>query len=170
MAPVAEAPRYDDSLTIALLRAREAVTAQFRDHVGAAGLTLPQWRVIRALAGGTALDTTTLARRCVILAPSLSRIIKTLSERGLIEQVPAKDRRQRVIRLTADGEAMFAAMWEVSKTRYAAIEAAFGRAEMHDLVRTLNRLRAVLEPKDEVPVLAGEQMGDQAGEQAGDQV
>jgi hypothetical protein len=36
-------------------------------------------------------------------------------------------------------------MWTVSKTRYAAIEAAFGRAEMLDLVETLNRLRAVLE-------------------------
>jgi homoprotocatechuate degradation regulator HpaR len=143
-----DAPRYDDSLTIALLRAREAVTAQFRDHVGAAGLTLPQWRVIRALAGGITLDTTTLAKRCVILAPSLSRMIKTLSERGLIEQVPARDKRQRVIRLTNDGEALFTSMWEVSKRRYAAIEAAFGQEEMRDLVRTLNRLRAVLEPKD----------------------
>jgi len=146
--PVADAPRYDDSLTIALLRAREAVTAQFRDHVGAAGLTLPQWRVIRALAGGAALDTTTLARRCVILAPSLSRIIKTLSERGLIEQVPTRDRRQRMIRLTSDGAALFTDMWEESKNRYAAIEAAFGAAEMRDLVSTLNRLRTVLEKRD----------------------
>ena len=115
---MADAPRYDDSLTIALLRAREAVTAQFRDHV---------------------------AHRCVILAPSLTRIIKTLEGRGLIEKVSARDRRQRVVRLTADGEAMFTEMWTVSKTRYAAIEAAFGRAEMLDLVETLNRLRAVLE-------------------------
>ena len=142
---MADAPRYDDSLTIALLRAREAVTAQFRDHVAAGGMTLTQWRLIRALAGGTELDTTTLAHRCVILAPSLTRIIKTLERRGLIEKVPARDRRQRVVRLTADGEAMFTEMWAVSKTRYAAIEAAFGRAEMFDLVETLNRLRAVLE-------------------------
>ena len=142
---MADAPRYDNSLTIALLRAREAVTAQFRDHVAAGGLTLTQWRVIRALAGGTELDTTTLAHRCVILAPSLTRIIKTLEGRGLIEKVPARDRRQRVVRLTADGEAMFTEMWAVSKTKYAAIEAAFGRAEMHNLVETLNRLRAVLE-------------------------
>ena len=142
---MADAPRYDDSLTIALLRAREAVTAQFRDHVAAGGLTLPQWRVIRALAGGTELDTTTLARRCVILPPSLTRIIRTLEGRGLTEKVPAHDKRQRVVRLTADGETMFTEMWAVSKTKYAAIEAAFGRAEMLDLVETLNRLRAVLE-------------------------
>ena len=143
--PVGDAPRYDDSLTIALLRARETVTAQFRDHVGAAGLTLPQWRVIRALAVGTPLDTTTLAKRCVILAPSLSRIIKTLSDRGLIEQVPSRDKRQRVVRLSKDGETLFTDMWAESKSRYAAIEAAFGQDELRDLVKTLNRLRAVLD-------------------------
>ena len=143
--PVGDAPRYDDSLTIALLRARETVTAQFRDHVGAAGLTLPQWRVIRALAVETPLDTTTLAKRCVILAPSLSRIIKTLSDRGLIEQVPTRDKRQRVVRLSKDGETLFTDMWAESKSRYAAIEAAFGQDELRDLVKTLNRLRTVLE-------------------------
>ena len=147
---MAEAPRYDDSLTIALLRARDAVTAQFRDHVGEAGLTLQQWRVIRALAGGTELDTTTLASRCVILAPSLTRIIRHLAERNLVVKVPTRDRRQRVVRLTQDGEALFTSIWEVSQQKYAAIEDAFGRAEMRDLVVSLNRLRACLEP-DKAP-------------------
>ena len=141
-------PRYDDSLTIALLRAREVVTAQFRNHVAAAGLTLPQWRVIRVLAGGVILDTTTLAKRCVILAPSLSRIIKAMSERGLIEQVPTSDKRQRMIQLTDDGEALFTDMWAESKARYAAIEVAFGPDEMRGLVKTLNRLHEVLERQD----------------------
>ena len=142
---MAEAPRYDDSLTIALLRAREAVTAQFRDHVGAAGLTLPQWRVIRALAGGAALDTTTLAKSCVILAPSLTRIVRHLGDLGLVEQVPSRDRRQRVIKLTPQGEALFTDIWQVSQRKYAAIEDAFGSEELHDLVVSLNRLRACLE-------------------------
>ena len=66
---MAETPQYDQSLTIALLRARDAVTALFREHVAAAGLTLQQWRVIRALAGGHELDTTTLSDR---LDPSLA--------------------------------------------------------------------------------------------------
>ena len=143
---MADAPRYDDSLTIALLRARDAVTAQFRDHVGAAGLTLQQWRVIRALAGGTALDTTTLAKRCVILAPSLTRILRHLGDAGLVETVPSRDRRQRVIRLTPAGETLFIDIWQVSEQKYAAIEDAFGKDELRDLVISLNRLRACLEP------------------------
>ena len=145
---MAEAPRYDDSLTIALLRAREAVTAQFRDHVGAAGLTLPQWRVIRALAGGIALDTTTLAKRCVILAPSLTRIVRHLGDQGLIETVPSRDRRQRVIRLTPQGAALFTEIWQVSEQKYAAIEDAFGKDALRNLVVSLNRLRACLETEE----------------------
>ena len=146
---MADAPRYDDSLTIALLRARDAVTAQFRDHVGAAGLTLQQWRVIRALAGGTALDTTTLAKRCVILAPSLTRILRHLGDAGLVETVPSRDRRQRVIRLTPAGETLFIDIWQVSQQKYAAIEDAFGKDELRDLVVNLNRLRASLETDQE---------------------
>ena len=146
-----DTPHYDDSLTIALLRARDAVTAQFRDHVGEAGLTLQQWRVIRVLAGGTELDTTTIARRCVILAPSLTRIIRHLAERNLVVNVPARDRRQRVIRLTEDGEALFTRIWDISQRKYAAIEHAFGEDEMRKLVVSLNRLRACLEP-DQMPV------------------
>ena len=139
-----DAPRYDDSLTIALLRAREAVTAQFREHVAEAGLTLPQWRVVRALAGGVEMDTTTLADRTVILPPSLTRILKHLSETGLVEQVPARDRRQRIVRLTTAGQALFDDAWETSQQRYAAIEAAFGKQEMKTLVESLNRLRKCL--------------------------
>jgi homoprotocatechuate degradation regulator HpaR len=142
---VVDAPRYDDSLTIALLRARDVVTAQFRDHVGEAGLTLQQWRVIRALAGGRALDTTTLAKNCVILAPSLTRIVRHLGDLGLVEQVPSRDRRQRVIRLTPQGEALFTRIWQVSQRKYAAIKDAFGKDELHELVVSLNRLRACLE-------------------------
>ncbi len=145
---MADAPRYDDSLTIALLRARDAVTAQFREHVSAAGLTLQQWRVIRALADGSELDTSTLAKRCVILAPSLSRIINHLSENGLVEQVPAHDRRLRVLRLTAAGQSLFGKVWQTSQGKYRDIETAFGVEETRALVDNLNRLRAALERSD----------------------
>ena len=145
---MAETPEYDQSLTIALLRARNAVTALFREHVAAAGLTLQQWRVIRALAGGHQVDTTTLSDRCVILPPSLSRILRFLATEQLVENVPTSDRRQRVVRLTGKGQAMFDRTWVTSQEKYAAIEAAFGADETRQLVDTLNRLRACLETAD----------------------
>ena len=145
---MAETPQYDQSLTIALLRARDAVTALFREHVAAAGLTLQQWRVIRALAGGHELDTTTLSDRCVILPPSLSRILRFLATEQLVENVPTSDRRQRVVRLTEKGQKLFDRTWVTSQEKYAAIEAAFGTDDTRQLVDTLNRLRACLQPPD----------------------
>lgn len=141
-------PQYDDSLTIALLRARESVTALFREHVAAAGLTLQQWRVIRALADEDVLDTTSLAERCVILAPSLTRIINHLLAAGLIEQVATKDRRQRAVRLTDKGHACFDSVWITSTKKYQDIEAKFGGDEIKQLVASLNRLRAVLDAQN----------------------
>lgn len=137
-------PQYDDSLTIALLRARESVTALFREHVAAAGLTLQQWRVIRALADADTLDTKSLADRCVILAPSLTRIINHLLAEGLIEQVATNDRRQRAVRLTAKGRTCFESVWQTSTEKYKTIEAQFGADETRELVASLNRLRAAL--------------------------
>ena len=145
---MAETPQYDQSLTIALLRARDAVTALFREHVAAAGLTLQQWRVIRALAGGHELDTTTLSDRCVILPPSLSRILRFLATEQIVENVPTSDRRQRVVRLTEKGQKLFDSTWVTSQEKYAAIEAAFGTDDTRQLVDALNRLRACLQTPD----------------------
>jgi homoprotocatechuate degradation regulator HpaR len=121
------------------------VTAAFREHVAAAGLTLEQWRVIRALASGEKLDTTTLSKRCVILPPSLTRIINYLLAEGLVAQVPAPDRRQRVIRISDKGRRCFDKVWVVSQQKYAHIENKFGRDELRTLVTSLNRLRETLE-------------------------
>ncbi|HEU0223178.1 MAG TPA: homoprotocatechuate degradation operon regulator HpaR, partial [Paracoccaceae bacterium] len=55
---------YDRALPIALLRAREATMRLFKPHITAQALTLPQWRVIRALAEAGQLDATELSDRC----------------------------------------------------------------------------------------------------------
>ena len=76
----------DKSLAIALLRAREATMSHFRPRLARHELTEQQWRVIRVLAdsGKAALDATEIATRSVILTPSLTRILRTLEDRGVI--------------------------------------------------------------------------------------
>lgn len=90
---------FQRALPISLLRAREATMRPFKEHVENDGLTLQQWRVIRALADESPLDSKTLSERCVILAPSLSRIFKALADKGLIETVASSDARSRYCRL-----------------------------------------------------------------------
>jgi homoprotocatechuate degradation regulator HpaR len=136
---------YERSLTVALLRAREATMRRFKRFADAHDLTLPQWRVLRALADGEPLDAGTLCQRCVILPPSLTRILRALAERGLVAQVPCADARRHMVRLTAQGQGLFDSLVGQSEGTRREIEQAFGPARMQVLLDLLNDLREITE-------------------------
>ena len=64
-----------DSLTIALLQAREAAMSYFRPIVKRHNLTEQQWRIVRILAESPSMDFHDLAYRACILRPSLTGIL-----------------------------------------------------------------------------------------------
>jgi len=141
----------DRSLTVALLRAREATMARFRPLIGEHDLTEQQWRVIRALADGESqtLDATELAARSVILTPSLTRILRTLEDRGLIERARADgDGRRWEIGLTKHGRGVFDAIAPHSEAAYRAIERKVGREKLGQLLTLLDELSALDEVQD----------------------
>lgn len=137
---------FERSLPIALLRAREATMRLFKPSVDAAGLTLPQWRVIRALAEGGVADAAELAERCAILPPSLSRIIAALEERGMIARDRAEeDGRRLSLRLTERGAALFKGIAPKSEAVYLTLESRFGAARLAALLGELEALREAAE-------------------------
>ena len=77
---------FSRSLPMSLLRAREAVMRQFRPSLRHHGLTEQQWRILRALAAVETIEVTELARIAFLLGPSLSRILRDLEARQLIER------------------------------------------------------------------------------------
>lgn len=133
---------FERSLPIALLRAREATMRLFKPHVDAEGLSLPQWRVIRALAEDGAADASALAEQCAILPPSLSRMIAALADRDLVIVVrESDDGRKRLVRLTDAGADLFARISPKSEAIYRRLEAAYGEARLADLMQSLEDLR-----------------------------
>jgi homoprotocatechuate degradation regulator HpaR len=129
------------SLPIALLRAREAVMARYRPMLAAHDLNEQQWRVIRVLAEQGCADATDLAARAAILAPSLTRILRALGDRGLITRATdAGDGRRAVLRLTTAGESLFATIAPQSADIAADVASALGGAEARDLIRLLNHV------------------------------
>ena len=56
--------------------------ARFRPILAARDVTEQQWRVIRVLGEESPLDASEAADRACVLAPSLTRIIKALEDRG----------------------------------------------------------------------------------------
>lgn len=97
-------PRTSRSLPMALIRAREAVMAPIRGMLAKTGLTEQQWRILRVLAEQGPLDSSRLAARASLLLPSVTRIVQSMRDRGLVEQgSDASDRRRLIVSITAEG-------------------------------------------------------------------
>lgn len=98
---------YRQSLAGTLLAAREAVMAPIRPMLREAGVTEQQWRVLRVLNDTGPLDPTSLAHAALLYAPSVTRIIKDLSDRGFVtREIDANDRRRAIVALAPIGAAL----------------------------------------------------------------
>lgn len=134
------------TLPIALLRAREAVMDRYRPLLRGLDLTEAQWRVLRVLRAEPGLEATQLAEEAVILAPSLTRVLKTLESRGYVTaQKDSGDRRRTVVHLTDAGAALLNGAASDSAAITAELEAQLGQPEMDSLLDALERLLDRLE-------------------------
>ena len=124
----------DRSLPMELLKAREAAMARFRPMLREFGLTEQQWRVLRVLAEFGRLDAGELARRSMLLAPSLTRILQYLEGEGFVRRLPDRgDQRRAFLELSPEGERLFASVAPASESIYAGMEEAFGASRMNAL-------------------------------------
>lgn len=131
----------DRSLPIALLRAREAVMSRFRPMLAAHDITEQQWRTLRVLAESGPLDLTQLAGRACLLAPSLTRIVRTLETRGLVMRARhGSDNRRTLLTVTPSGLAFIGAVAPQSAAIYAEIEARLGHRQLESLLDRIETL------------------------------
>jgi homoprotocatechuate degradation regulator HpaR len=132
---------FSRSLPMSLLRAREAVMRHFRASLREHELTEQQWRILRALASVDTIEVTELARVAFLLGPSLSRILRDLEARHLIERKVAKaDLRRGVVSISAKGVKLIEAVAPSSEAIYADITRRYGArklAELQDMLRAL---------------------------------
>ena len=125
---------FSRSLPMSLLRAREAVMRQFRPSLRHHGLTEQQWRILRALAAVETIEVTELARTAFLLGPSLSRILRDLEARQLIERrVAEADQRRSVVSISAKGLKLIEAVAPSSEAIYAAITRRYGARKLAEL-------------------------------------
>lgn len=129
------------SLPMSLLRAREAVMAQFRPLLASHDVTEQQWRVIRVLGEHASLDASELADRASILAPSLTRIIKTLEEREYLTRGKVSgDGRRVMLSITPKGRELIEIVAPQSSAIYDALKARIGQQRYEELLDLLEGL------------------------------
>src|SRR5215204_3049745 len=140
---------FSRSLPMSLLRAREAVMRQFRPSLRNHGLTEQQWRILRALTAVEAIEVTELARTAFLLGPSLSRILRDLEARDVIERRTAKaDLRRGEVSISSKGLKLIEAVAPTSEAIYAEITSRYGArklAELQDMLADLERDLAEME-------------------------
>ena len=136
---------FDQSLPMALLRAREAAMRRFRPLLAAHDLTEQQWRVLRALtAADDRLDLTGLAERTALQVPSASRIIGNLEGRDLVERRSAAgDQRRASLGLSSAGRDLVRRIAPHSEAAYNRIEEEFGADRLARLLEELADLAAL---------------------------
>jgi homoprotocatechuate degradation regulator HpaR len=131
--------RYDYSLPLLLLKAREAVMNRFVPILRNENISPEQWRVIRVLVESDPLDATTLAERGVLMMPSLSRMLRSLGSRGLIiRQLDPLDQRRSLISISQAGRQLFERLAPQNELAYAEIEQALGTEKVEQLYSLLS--------------------------------
>src|SRR4030081_2332961 len=130
---------FSRSLPMSLLRARESVMRHFRPSLRAHGLTEQQWRILRALASTGDIEVTELARVAYLLGPSLSRILRDLETRRLIQRRTIKaDLRRSIVSITPGGLRLIKAVAPTSEAIYAEITRRYGTNALADLQAMLH--------------------------------
>jgi homoprotocatechuate degradation regulator HpaR len=151
---------FSRSLPMSLLRAREAVMRQFRPSLRNHGLTEQQWRILRALTAVDTIEVTELARVAFLLGPSLSRILRDLEARELIERRAAEvDLRRGVVSISSKGLKLIEAVAPTSEAIYAEITSRYGArklTELQDMLSELERSLAGMGVADELGAEADE--------------
>ena len=129
-----------ESLTIALLQARETAMGFFRPILKSHNLTEQQWRIIRVLANSRSIEFHELAAETCILRPSLTGILSRMERDKLIFRLkPVNDQRKLYVSLTS--RAGICMKWRATVEQgYAEIEAAFSRQKMDQLMTLLDEL------------------------------
>ena len=117
-------------------------------------------RILRALTAVDTIEVTELARVAFLLGPSLSRILRDLEARDLIERRTAEaDLRRGVVSISPKGLKLIEAVAPNSEAIYAEITHRYGArklAELQDMLGELERSLAAMEVAGEGDAGPGE--------------
>lgn len=135
------------SMPIMLLRARDSVMSRFKPILAAHHLSEQQWRVIRVLGEAGELDATELAARASLLPPSLTRMLRTLEQRGLVSRrVDEQDRRRIVLTITPKCLDLICKLTIEGSSKFANLLNQFGPERWDQLLNLLNELSDLEKP------------------------
>ncbi len=100
--------KYEDSLPLQILKARDSIMSYFRPLLQKYGITEQQWRIMRALYDSDEMEPKQISLKCCILGPSLTGVVNRLEKNGyIVRRRPAEDQRRTLISMTPEARDFF---------------------------------------------------------------
>lgn len=129
------------NLPLLFLQAREAVFAGFRPTLNQAGVTEPQWRVLRVLLEYDALEPRQIGEICYLSSPSLAGILSRMDDLGLVSRKRLEHDQRRVhVSVTEKGRALAASLAPQIDQVYRQLEELLGSEFVEALYGVLNEV------------------------------
>lgn len=140
-----DSPRFVDGyLPYLLARASHLISGEFHRQVEAAGLSVPEWRVLATLCDREACTVGALADITLTKQPTLTKLIDRMEADGLVaRRQGAADRRQAMVSITTRGRERVRPLIARATAHEQEVLAAFGSAEGRLLKDMLDRLIAL---------------------------
>ncbi|NLY64482.1 MAG: homoprotocatechuate degradation operon regulator HpaR [Alcaligenaceae bacterium] len=133
------------SLPYLLLKVRESLMVHYRPILHAEGLTDQQWRVLRSLGEYEPLEPNQLSESCMLLGPSLTRMLAGMEQSGLISRSRSReDQRRQEVYLTEKGQTLLARIKPLIEKQHIALEEKIGKALVERIYGDLDLLQKQL--------------------------
>lgn len=140
-----------------LLQARETLMAGFRPILRQYGVTEQQWRVMRTLNEQGEMEPNQVADACLILSPSLTRMLASMEEAGLIVRSRSTtDQRRQLISLTDRCRAMVAEMEPLIDGRYSELESMIGAERLAGVYAAIDEMLGIIAVHDAASATPGQ--------------
>lgn len=115
-----------------------------REMLSQSGINEQKWRVLRVLDEGGPMEHSAIAEAACLTLSSLTRMLRTMEEEGLVHRVEDKaDRRRTIVTISDTGRGVIAAHAASSRAIADRLEADFGRERLETLLDLLDDLRGL---------------------------
>jgi MarR family transcriptional regulator, organic hydroperoxide resistance regulator len=128
-------------LAYLLSEAEQAVNRGLSEALAAEGVTVEQWRILRALSDGYGHSMGDLAVAVLMPHPTLTKAVDRLIDNALVYRRQDETDRRRVAVFLADrGKALVARLDRQAEEHHREVETAYGARRTERLMRELTRL------------------------------
>jgi homoprotocatechuate degradation regulator HpaR len=132
------------SLPIALLRTRERIMVPIREMLQQSGISEQQWRILRVVDEAGEMEQTAIAQAACLQLPSLTRILRSMENDGLVgRKTDDADRRRTLVSITPAGRVLIAKHRARNADIFSTIETKFGREKLDLLLDLLDELQKI---------------------------